>query len=496
MLTLKNRMHARWTVVFLACSLAIMVAAGAGTTPELPDPGNAPMSRQQQEQLGLQAAAEVYKQMPVLPDSTPETKYIQSLGKRLAKTIPPDRSWPFQFHVLADKDINAFALPGGPMFVNIGTIAAADNEAELAGVMGHEMAHVYMQHSAKQAQKSSLLGGLAGIAGAITGSSLGGIWGTLAQAGIQFGAGTLMLKYSRGDESQADAAGAIILWKAGYDPVALADFFQKIEAKGGSGPQFLSDHPDPGNRKQAIQREIAEWPERKYSGDSAQFAKVRKEAEGVHAYSAQEIADGAKSGRWAAENRKNGARLPNAPAESGQPNATVPAAPLSAVLPSGRFEQASLGMITMSRPENWGVTQDPKSGSVTIAPQAGVSNGAIAYGVVIQALQSPNLNMNAHDLTAAVAQNLEQNDANMKQQGDLQQIAVNGASAGSVELETISPMPGANGKPQPERDWLVAVPRGQGRAAFLVFVAPQDQFEKMKPTFDRMLRSIQFTSGS
>src|ERR1700709_1243627 len=89
--------------------------------PELPDPGQPKMSREQQRQIGLQVAGQVYSQMPVLPDSSPETRHIQALGKGLATTIPPSHSWPFQFHVIAQKEINAFALPGGPMFVNIGT---------------------------------------------------------------------------------------------------------------------------------------------------------------------------------------------------------------------------------------------------------------------------------------------------------------------------------------------------------------------------------------
>src|SRR5438094_3455966 len=175
------------------CLVAGQCFAAAGA-PELPDPGKPRMTRDEQKQLGLQVAAEVYKQIPVLPDSSPETQYIQALGKRLVNTIPADRSWPFQFHVIPQKEINAFALPGGPMFVNIGTLTAADNEAELAGVMAHEMAHVYMQHSVKQASKQSMTQGLLGVLGSVLGS---GTVGSLARAGIGIGAGVLSWKYSR-----------------------------------------------------------------------------------------------------------------------------------------------------------------------------------------------------------------------------------------------------------------------------------------------------------
>src|SRR5947208_15949482 len=150
------------------CLVAGQCFAAAGA-PELPDPGKPRMTRDEQKQLGLQVANQVYTQMPVLPDSSPETQYIQALGKRLVNTIPADRSWPFQFHVVRQKEVNAFAVPGGPMFVNIGTINAADNEAELAGRMANEMGHVYMQNSAKQQGKSSLLEGLAEPAGEAAG---------------------------------------------------------------------------------------------------------------------------------------------------------------------------------------------------------------------------------------------------------------------------------------------------------------------------------------
>jgi beta-barrel assembly-enhancing protease len=299
------------TLFILAPALVLLFAApfallAQTAGPQLPNPGNPSIGRDQQQKLGLQAAAEVYKQMPVLPDSSPETQYIRQVGRRLVATIPAQYSWPFDFHVVAQKEINAFALPGGEMFVNIGTITAAANEAQLVGVMSHEMSHVYMQHSAKQMQKAQLTEGLAGLAGEILGAK-GGVLGTLGQQGVQIGAGMLVLRYSRSDESQADSVGAMIMYRAGYDPQALADFFKTLEAQGGAGPQFLSDHPNPGNRDLAIQKEIMPWPPKKYLGDSPTFAKVRQHAGGIHAYTAEEIAQGAKSGQWDSLNKKNGA---------------------------------------------------------------------------------------------------------------------------------------------------------------------------------------------
>jgi predicted Zn-dependent protease len=293
-------------VAYAVFSLVAVLASSVGVPPDFPDPGHAPMSRAQQEKLGLQAAAQVYQQMPVLPDSSPETQYIQALGKRLVAVIPKDRTWPYQFHVIAQKEVNAFALPGGPMFVNVGTITTVDNEAELAGVMAHEMGHVYMQHSAKQLRKSAIADLLAAVAGAVGGS--------IAETGIQLGAGTLLLKYSRADEAQADAFGAVVLWHADFNPMALADFFRKLGATSKNGPQFLSDHPNPGNRDQTIQNQVRNWPPENYTPDSPQFASARSHAGGVHAYTAQEISDGAKSGRWKDENTKNGAVFAGAPA--------------------------------------------------------------------------------------------------------------------------------------------------------------------------------------
>jgi beta-barrel assembly-enhancing protease len=484
-----------WVVVLLAIE-----AYPQSANPEFPNPGNAHMSRQDQRTLGLRAAAQVYQQMPILPDSSPETQYIRQLGQKLVATIPSQYSWPFEFHVVAQKEINAFALPGGPMFVNLGTITAAANEAQLAGVMAHEMSHVYMQHSAKQASKAQTTGVLAGLAGAVLGAAVGGTVGSLGQQGIQMGAQSLMLKYSRTDEAQADAVGAIILYKAGYNPQALADFFKTLEAQGGNPPQWLSDHPNPGNRQQAIEKEIQNWPPKTYASDSAIFQKTRQHAKGVKAYTAEEIAQGAKSGQWSALNKKNGATF-NANGAGTLNTSTSAAASspatarvsLESVLPSQRMVLADLGPAKIQRPDNWPVTMPKRRGqSVTIAPQAGVTADGVGYGVVLNGVAPPQgQRMTIDDVTRQLVEDMGQNET-LQPLGDAQPITVAGVQGRSVNLQSISPFPAEDGRPQKERDWLVTVPQRDGSVIFMVFVAPQSHFDRLQPTYEAMLKSLQF----
>ena len=486
--------------MMMAVVLIVSQAAAVIGAPELPNPGNPSMSREQQEQLGFQAAAQVYKQMPVLPDSSPETQYIRQLGQRLVATIPAEHSWPFEFHVIAQKEINAFALPGGPMFVNIGTITAANNEAELAGVMAHEMAHVYMQHSAKQAGKAQLTAGLAGLAGAILGATLGGgLVGQLAQAGIQFGAEGIILKYSRSDESQADEVGAIILYKAGYNPQALADFFQKLGAEGGQPPQFLSDHPNPGNREAAIQKEIAPWPPKTYMTSNAAFDRVRQHANGVRAYTGEEIAQGAKTGEWAALNQKNGAVF-NAPPgiavsapASANTNSGATSVSLPSVLPSSRLVTADLGPMKIAHPDNWQIIPPKQQGaSLVIAPQAGLAGDGIGYGVIINGGAAPKgQRMSLDEMTAELVRGM-QSGSDLQPLGNAQAFNVAGVQGRSVAMQSTSPFLDAKGQRQKERDWLVVTPRPDGSVIYFLFVAPQAEFDRFRPTYENMLKSLQF----
>ena len=266
--------HAR--VRRLLCLAVLLLAAQAYpqfSNPEFPDPGKPGMSREEQRKIGLQAAAQVYQQMPVLPDSSAETKYVRQLGEKLVATIPPEYSWPFEFHVVAQKEINAFALPGGPMFINTGLLKAVDNEAQLAAVMGHEMSHVILRHGTNQASKAKLIELPAMLAGQLAGNSM---LGQLEQVGIGLGANSVLLKFSRSAESQADLMGSHIMAEAGYDPVEMAKFFDKLNSKGGAPPEFFSDHPNPDNRSKAIELEAERLPQQDYGYQTGQFQQMKK----------------------------------------------------------------------------------------------------------------------------------------------------------------------------------------------------------------------------
>ncbi len=497
--SLLNRSLALCLAVFLFAFQTLAATSG----PVLPDPGNTGVSKADQEKLGRQAMAEVYKQMPVLPDSSPETQYVRQLGQKLAAVIPAQNSWPWEFHVIQQKEINAFALPGGPMFVNIGTITAAQNEAQLAGVMAHEMSHVYMQHSIKQMKKNTGPSLLAAL-GQIAGQMIGGVGGAVAALGGQLGGGMWSMKYSRTDESQADSVGAMIMYKAGYNPQAMADFFQILSQQGGSPPQLLSDHPNPGNREAAIQKEIANWPAKSYVTTSAAFTKAKQDAKNVKAYTAQEIDSGAKSGQWARQNVSTGATPKNLPVSQDTPEQAQQGAQqqgggaisnvsLTQVKPSDRFRQFEQGGLSMYYPDNWQVFSDSNGGGLTIAPSAGYSNGNVAYGVVINKGQDKNAR-SLDDAINDLVQAFQQGNADMKAIGSSQPITVNGVKGRSIDLQGASPI-ARNGQTLRERDWLVMLPDPSQDNGFVyfIFVAPENDFASLRPTYQKMLRSAQLT---
>src|SRR3990167_2327993 len=231
-------------------------------------PGFNTFTPQQDIELGREAVREVEQQMPVVTDGQ-LSEYVNRLGKNLSRLAPGHR-YPYQFKLINAKEINAFALPGGPIYIHTGIITAATSEAQLAGVLAHEICHVALRHSTNQASKAMLAQAPLAILGGVL--SGGGLAGQLAQLGIAFGANSAFLKFSRDAERQADELGAQILYDAGYDPKAMAEFFETIEKESGNrAVEFLSSHPNPGNREKNILQLIPKLgPSKSYSADNSE----------------------------------------------------------------------------------------------------------------------------------------------------------------------------------------------------------------------------------
>lgn len=261
-------------------AIILFVTLGAAQGPKKFQPGFNLFSKQQDVQLGQESAAQVRKQMTMVKDPF-LNQYVNLVGKRLASSREAQESeFPFTFEVVADPSINAFALPGGPMFINTGLLKAVDSEAQLAGVMGHEMSHVILRHGTNQASKSGLIRLPAILGSQIAGGSVAG---QLAQLGIGLGTNSVLLKFSRTAETQADLTGSHLMAEAGYNPIEMARFFEKLSAQGGQrAPQFMSDHPNPDNRERAIAEEASHLPRRTYGYQTGQFEQMKRVVAGIH----------------------------------------------------------------------------------------------------------------------------------------------------------------------------------------------------------------------
>lgn len=257
----------------VTCLLLGMAVAAQGPT-EI-KPGFNLFTKQQDVQLGQEAAAKIRQKSVMVNDPTLNA-YVNAIGRRLAASPEArDSGFTFSFAVVADPAINAYALPGGPMFINTGLLKAVDNEAQLAGVMGHEMSHVILRHGTNQASKAKLLQLPLELAAQITDNK--SLVGELAQLGIGLGADSVLLKFSRTDESEADLMGTHLMAEAGYNPAQLARFFDKLNAQDNVGALvFLSDHPNPDNRSRAIRQEAARLPRRTYGYQTGQFQQMKR----------------------------------------------------------------------------------------------------------------------------------------------------------------------------------------------------------------------------
>jgi Zn-dependent protease with chaperone function len=419
--------------------------------------------------LGRQAAQEAESQFPLLRDPQVQS-YVENVGRRLVSSIPSQFQHPefqYYFKVVNARDINAFALPGGPMYVNRGMIEAARTEGEMAGVMAHEISHVALRHGTAQAtkgQKYSILGGIAGIAGTILGGP--GV-GQLAQAPFA----VYLLKFSREYETEADILGSQIMAQAGYDPRDLANMFRTLEQQGGGGGGFLSDHPSPSDRYARIERESQYLRVNSGMRDSREFARI------------QERLRGYGTAPTMAEIQRSGQRYP-----TGEPAGNYPNNPPSGRVsyPSSRLQTYNIfnGGVQVSVPSNWREVND--GNSVWFVPEGayGQYNGQAVYthGASFGVAQT-----NSRDLQRAsqeLINSLAQGNNNLRTTGGYQRTTLSGRNALYTTLSNVNE---ATGRPETVR--VITTQLRNGQLFYMVAVAPQNE-RGFDSSFEQILRSL------
>jgi hypothetical protein len=421
-------------------------------------------------QLGQEAAAEAREQLPLLQDERVDD-YVDRIGTRLVSAIPPEFRHPefrYTFDVINQKEINAFALPGGPMFLNRGMIEAARSEAEMAGVMAHEISHVALRHGTANATKAATPQAIS-ILGQILGAVVGGGWGSLIGTGAQVGTAAWAMSYSREYESQADLLGAQMLARAGYDPREMANMFKTIEAQGGSsGPEWFSSHPHPGNRYEAITQEAA-MLEVEQRADAGQFADIQAHlTRAGPSYTAEEIAKGqAKTGRSPTATARTVAKV--------EP-------------PSSRMRaQAPANFLRLSVPSNW----SPVRGQgATYVPEGAAfeQNGATAFTHGVQFGVMTGSGHLQRD-TESLLQDLARGNRTLRQQTGLWRDTLGGRQAISTILSNVSDVTG-----QPEYVTLTTAALPDGNVLFMIGVAPQSESRTYSQALQRVKQSVRIAS--
>ena len=467
------------TLSFLAISLVVGQACSGGGTMQAPpgshsqpkfQPGMNFFSPEQDIEIGKQSAEQILRETPMLND--PQiSNYVSQLGAKLAAKAAGEK-FPYQFRTVATKEINAFALPGGFLFVNAGTIAAARNEGELAGVMAHEIAHAALRHGTNQASKQRIaqlgLGILGTLASGGENSDLGGA--VSAIGGL--GANLMFLKNGRTAEKQADIEGARIIAEAGYDPRDMANFFKTLQAEGGQRvPEMLSDHPDPGNRIEYILAEIKNLPV------SASPVHTTPEFEQVKA----RLTGQAPQMSASSQLRRIGKDPTNLELGARPPRPTTPF----------KGFQAEDNSFALQIPGNWDQLRANQSnyifapkGAYGKLPNQNEDSMMVTHGIFVGAM--PVRQGNLTSATQAFIQRQIETNADFQPVGQIKQTTLAGQTALAAAVAGPSAINGVA-----EIDITYTTVTADGRMFYIITIAPEDEAEAYKATFQQILRSLQ-----
>jgi hypothetical protein len=445
----------------LLAALALSCVAGVAAAQTVITAPKNKYTPAQDVQLGQEAAAQADKELPILRDAK-TTTYLDRIGRRLLNAAP-DRfqhsEFRYTFKVVDAKEINAFALPGGPTYFNRGMFLAAQNEAQAAGVLAHELSHVLLRHGTAQATKATPYQ-LGSVAGAILGAVVGGRKGEIISQGTQLGIGTAFLRFTREYEKQADLLGTQILARAGYDPREMANMFRIIEQEsGGSGgaPEFLSSHPNPGNRYEYVMQEAQTLRVQNAVRDAGEFEEVQARLG---------ASPSPATGQTAAD---------NAGSRDVEPRGNVP-------YPSTRYRTYSAkGAFQVSVPDNW--RQRPGQNGATFAPDNGYSEGSFSHGAEIGIAQTNTTSL--RDATEELVSSFSQGNPGLRSQ---QQRATSVDGGAAIETALLN-----QDQHGTELVRITTTMSADRTLLYVVTVVPQDEESRYRTAFAQLLRSLRVT---
>ena len=422
---------------------------------------------EQDVQLGREAAAEVSKQMPMLRDERVDG-YVDRIGARLVQQIPAEfqhKGFRYTFDVVNLREINAFALPGGPMFAHRGMLEQANSEGEIAGVLAHEISHVALRHGTAQATKATPYQ-IGQVGSAILGAIIGGGWGEVISQGGQLGFGAAFLRYSREYEKQADLLGAQIMARAGYDPRDMANMFRTIEKEGGNrGPEFLANHPNPGNRAEYITREAQSLRVTDPVRDTEEFRSVQSRLDQMApAPTSEEVARGR--------------------AGNTNPRTSTGARPTGRVeAPATRYTNYSPGNVfRLGVPSNW--RELSSENTVTYAPEGAYGDGVFTHGVQVGIMRNERHGL--EEATNELLASLAQSNPQLARAGNPTRGTLGGRQALRVQLANVSDVTGR------ERLALYTAQMEDGSLFYLIGVAPEGEFGSYQSVIERVAASVRF----
>ncbi len=424
-------------------------------------------SPEQDVQVGQQSAAAAEQQLPILRDAVVQN-YVNRIGQNLARNAGGP-NFQYQFRVVNSADINAFALPGGFIYVNRGVLDNARNEGEVAGVLAHEISHVALRHGTHQASKAYAAQAGLSILGGLLGGHVGEGAANIINAVGGFGLNVVFLKYSRDLETQADVRGAQILAASGYSPADMVSFFQTLERVDTSKKtNWLADHPAPPDRIARIQREAQML---RVSGTPTTNVAQLREVQ-------------SRLGGYGATNTQIARTSPQSTTRT-RPAMTSNAREITVQAPSSSFREYTnrYGLYRIAVPSNWQVYEQGTAGAM-IAPPNGVvdvnGRNEVVYGAIINHYEPFN------GATGFISQANATKDLLNQIVSDSPHLRVVSRSGNTTTLRGTNPNTGIT-----ERVTVATRQLADEHLVYMLFVTPERDASKYQSTLNSMIRSIE-----